>query len=69
MRIIHTIEEAAERLRLHPQTVYRKCWAGKIGSEKHGSKRFIPDECLLAYEKANFQPAESGPAEIEAAAA
>lgn len=58
MRVLHSIEEAAARLRLHPQTVYRKCWSREIGSEKHGRKRFIPDECLQAYEEANFEPAE-----------
>lgn len=37
-----TIQEAAELLSLHPQTIYRKCWRGEIPCIRYGRTLRIP---------------------------
>jgi excisionase family DNA binding protein len=41
-----TVDESAERLRLHPMSIYRMCWSGELPSSKVRRRRRIREQDL-----------------------
>lgn len=56
---VYTVDEAAERLRVHPNTIYRLCRSGRLAAYKMNGNRYrIPGSEL---EKLKWGPEKPGP--------
>lgn len=54
---LYTIREAMAELRLSRATIFRLIGDGRLGSEKHESRRYIPSEAIEEYRNGRVTPA------------